>query len=99
MRSPRCKRTSAIVLVKRGVRLCELQTAGDPFSTLSERHGDARRASPVSNLPEMPEPDFKVFFWDIDQFVFRRAKLTPLWSAPLEVDTDQAAVLPVCRMC
>jgi hypothetical protein len=23
---------------------------------------------------------------------------TPLWSAPLRVDTDQAAVLPVCRM-
>jgi len=26
-------------------------------------------------------------------------KLTAEWSAPLRVDTDQAAVLPVCRMC
>lgn len=37
--------------------------------------------------------------WHDGQGVFRRGILTPLWSAPLGVDKDQAAVLPVCRMC
>jgi hypothetical protein len=27
------------------------------------------------------------------------AQFAGLWSTPLRVDTDQAAVLPVCRMC
>jgi MFS family permease len=46
-------------------------------------------------------PTFQATIPDVlpDENVNRRAKLTPDWSAPLRVDSDQAAVLPVCRMC
>ena len=39
---------------------------------------------------------------ELEQFKREYATLHNLaqeWSAPLGVDTDQAAVLPVCRMC
>ena len=43
--------------------------------------------------------DYTLVGYMLTHVVNRLAKVTPDWSAPLGVDTDQAAVLPVCRMC